>query len=213
MKWLDKLTSDIAAKVIQQYTGVPSQVTKPVIEGTISKGSKTKKAAQDAVKDAAKGVAGKSAKKDGTPQFDPAQYSPSAGEIAAYDVGLPLLGDTIKAVGNTLAARNSILGAALQAIHNNNSIDNMVQGDANTVNRMLGAGYLGKAAGQKIISDIAANRAYNLADTGRQRAMQERMLQYQAEQGAPGLFYQGTYNMTKSTPTTQPDVDISHILK
>lgn len=199
MSWLDDFASKIAAKVVQTYTGVPSQVSEPVIKGAMD-------AAGTAKKNVQKGSS--KSKKQGAPEFDPAQFTPSAGEVAAYDVALPIVGDITKAVGGTLAARNSILGAALQAVHNSNAIDNTVQGDANVVNKMMGAGFLGKAAGQKILSDIVANRAYNLADTGKQYKAQERAMQYQAEQGAPGLFYQYMGNTAKSMPTVAPDVNI-----
>lgn len=132
----------------------------------------------------------------------PSEYTSSTGEFIKNDVALPILGDVLKLAGNVPAIGNSLLGTALQAVHNSNPIDNMVMGDANLGTRIAGAGLAARGGVQKLIADTAANRVYTAADAAKQQDYADRMLKFQMEQRAPGDFYKYQGDILKSTPSS-----------
>ena len=146
-------------------------------------------------------ITGKNTKDVVGKEFDIKDYSPSTLQTVINDYVLPGAATAAKATGNVLGSRDSILGAALQSIHNANPIDNAIYGDANFNTKMAGAGKLAKGAGEKIIGDATGGYLQGVADANKQRIQMNNMLKYQAREHAPGLFYQAQTGMAKAIPT------------
>lgn len=134
--------------------------------------------------------------------------SVSAEQFLKNNVLLPAAGDVVKVAGNIPALHNSLLGAALQATHNNNPIDNMVMGDASAGMRALGAGLLARGGTEKMVADTVANRLYNVADAANSRELSERIAQYQKDHPAPGDYYRFQSNIYKNMPTVGTDIKL-----
>ena len=149
---------------------------------------------------ASKVVEGKMTVPGTTKEVDISKYMPSEASYRMNSTVLPIIGDTAKLAGNVLGTGNSLLGAALAAINNTNKIDNQMFGDANAMTRATAAGLTAKGVAQKLAGDMIGDRINNIADQNNQRALTEGMLKYQAEQKAPGTYYQGLSGILNNLP-------------
>lgn len=149
---------------------------------------------------ASKVVEGKMTVPGTTKKVDISRYMPSSADYLRDSTVLPIIGDTAKFAGNALGTGNSLLGAALAAINNTNKIDNAMFGDANAIPRAQAAGLAAKGAIQSMAGNMVGDRINKIADANQQRAITEGMLKYQAEQKAPGTYYQGLSGILNNLP-------------
>jgi len=150
---------------------------------------------------ASKVVEGKMTVPGTTKEVDISKYMPSSSDYLRDSTILPIIGDTAKLAGNALGTGNSLLGAALAAVNNTNKIDNAMFGDANAFSRAQAAGLAAKGAIQSMVGNTIGDRINAIADANQQHNVTEGMLKYQAEQKAPGTYYQGLSGILNNLPT------------
>lgn len=96
------------------------------------------------------------------------------------DIAAPVVSGTARMAGNSLGAKNSILGAAMQAVAQQNKAREGLAGGTSDYINMYGAGKLAKGAVAKTIGDSVGNMVDTLAGNAiarEEKAKQTALLQ------------------------------------
>lgn len=129
------------------------------------------------------------------------KYKKPIGKRLTTSLALPAIGDVAGVTGNYLAAKNSILGSAMQAMASELNPKSKQEiygpGLSQLASGLANATLQTKAALSKGIGDAVANRMYNFADTEKAEEDAARAMAYNSVYGGNNAFYE---LLGKSTP-------------